>query len=131
MQAAVLSNVVQRLQVTVSQVNHVDVVAHAGAVNGRVVVTEDVQVLAATHSNLRDEGHQVVRDARRVLTDTAGLVRTNGVEVTQQSNVPLGIGRSQVNEHVLDVLLGAAVAGLRIHVHLLNQRAWTRAHRTR
>ena len=122
MQAAVLSNVVQRLQVTVSQVNHVDVVAHAGTINGRVVVTEDVQVLAATHSNLRDKGHQVVRDARRVLTDTTGLVRTNGVEVTQQSNIPLGVGSSQINQHVLNVLLGAAVAGLRIHVHLLDQR---------
>ena len=49
-------------------------------------------------------------------------MRTNGVEVTQQSNVPLGVGRSQVDQHILDVLLGAAVAGLRIHVHLLNQR---------
>ena len=53
----------QRRDVAGGEVDDVDVVAHAGAVGRRVVVAEHAQPLAAPDRHLRDEGHQVVRDA--------------------------------------------------------------------
>lgn len=56
-------------------------------------VTEDHQLLALAGSDLREEGKEVVGDALGVLAhDTAG-VGTGGVEVAEESTVPLlGLG---------------------------------------
>ena len=48
-----------------------DVVAHARAVRRRVVVTEDLQFGTLTDRDLGDKGHQVVRNAARILADEA------------------------------------------------------------
>lgn len=55
--------------VTGCQVAHVDVVAHAGAVGGGVVVAKDLNGLELAHGDLGDIGHQVVGDALGVLAD--------------------------------------------------------------
>lgn len=59
----------------------------------RHTVTEDHQLLALASGNLCEEREQVVRHTLGVLAhDTAG-VGTSGVEVTEQSTVPLlGLG---------------------------------------
>ena len=121
-QTAVLANVIQRLKVTIGKIDDVNVIAHTGAIDGGVVVAEHVQMLAAADCNLSDKWHQVVGNTRRILTDTPGFMRTHGVEVAQQSDIPAVIGSRQVYEHVFDMLLGAAVAGLCIHIQLLNER---------
>lgn len=53
------------------QANHVDVVAHGGAVIGCVVVAPDAQVIPPANCHLGDIGHEVVGDALRVFTDQA------------------------------------------------------------
>ena len=57
--------------VTRCQVAHVDVVAHAGAVGGGVVVAKDLNGLELAHGDLGDIGNQVVGDALGVLADQA------------------------------------------------------------
>ncbi len=54
---------------TGGEVLDVDVVAQRGPVGSGVVAAEDAQLLAPTDRHLRDERHEVVRDALRVLAD--------------------------------------------------------------
>ena len=61
----------ERGDVAGGEVLDVDVVAHAGAVGGVVVVAEDLQLVAPADRHLGDVGHQVVGDAGRVLADRA------------------------------------------------------------
>ena len=68
------------------KIDHVDIVAHAGAVGRVVIVAEDVEMIAAADRHLRDEGHEVVGDAARVLADESAAVRADGVEVAQQAD---------------------------------------------
>lgn len=56
---------------------------------GDLTVSEDEQLLALASRDLGQQGQQVVRDTLGVLShDTTG-VSTSGVEVTEQSTVPL------------------------------------------
>ena len=91
------------------QVDDVDVVAHAGAVRGGVVVAEHPQPRQLPDRDLRDEGQQVVRDAVRVLADPAAGVRAHRVEVAQDRDVPRRAERYQVAEDLLDHQLRPAV----------------------
>ena len=91
------------------QIHHVDVVAHAGAVRGGVVVAEDVHLFQLAHGDLGDVGHQVVGDAVGVLADEAGLVGTDGVEVAQQGHVQAGVGLADIGQDALGEGLGGAV----------------------
>lgn len=83
------AQVVEGLQVTISQVENVDVVTDGSAVVGVVVITEDEQLLALAGGNLGEEGQQVVGDTLGVLTHDTGGVSTGGVEVTEESTIPL------------------------------------------
>ena len=69
------------------QIHHMDVIAHAGAVRGGVVVAEHVQLFQRAHGHLGDVGHQVVGDAVGVLADEAALVGADGVEIAQQGHI--------------------------------------------
>jgi hypothetical protein len=55
----------QRSDVGLREVDHMDVVAHAGAVACGVVVAEDQHFVAKSRGRLRDKGNQVVRHAAR------------------------------------------------------------------
>ena len=65
----------------------------AGNEGGNRTIAEDEQLLALASGNLSEQGEKVVRDTLGILAhDTAG-VSTSGVEVTEQSTVPLlGLG---------------------------------------
>ena len=91
------------------QVDHVDVVAHAGAVMRGVVVAEDVQLLQLADGDLGDVGHEVVGDVVGVLADEAALVGADGVEVAQQRDVQARVGLAVVHQDALDEELGGAV----------------------
>ena len=91
------------------QIDDVDVVAHAGAVRGGVVVAEDVHLFQLAHGHLGDVGHQVVGDAVGVLADEAGLVGTDGVEVAQQGHVQAGVRLADIGQDALGEGLGGAV----------------------
>ena len=91
------------------QVHDVDVVAHTGAVGGGVVVAEDVDFFQLADGDLGDVGHQVIGDAVGVLADEAGLVGTDGVEVTQQGHVQLRVSLADIGQDALGEGLGGAV----------------------
>ena len=91
------------------EVADVDVVADAGAVGGVVVVAEDAQLGAFADGHLGDVGHQVVGDAVGVLPYPAAGVRADGVEVSQEDDVPFGVGLLDVHEDLFEHALGPAV----------------------
>ena len=86
-----------------------DVVAHAGAVGRVVVAAEDLQELALAHRDLGDVGHQVVRDAARVLAEGAAGVRAHRVEVAQVGDRPARGAALELAQHLLAQQLGHAV----------------------
>ncbi len=91
------------------EVADVDVVAHAGAVGGVVIIAKDMDGLALADGGLRDVGYEVVGDALGVLAHEARGVRADGVEVAEKHDVPLGVGGVEVGEDLLDHPLGPAV----------------------
>src|SRR5439155_7644912 len=65
----------QRRKMAACEIDHVDVVAYAGAVARRVVAAEHPKSVAKAHGDLGDIGHDVVRNTLRVLTDQSARVR--------------------------------------------------------
>ena len=100
-EAAVLGELPERGDVAAGEVDDVDVVAHAGAVVGGIVVAVDVQLLKLADGHLGYVGHQVVGDAARILADESALVRADGVEVAQQRDVHRRVGGAVVHEYAL------------------------------
>jgi len=100
----------------------VDVVAHAGAVGGRVVGAEDVEVRPLANGHLLDERHQVVRDALRILADLPRRVGSDRVKVAQQAHVPSIVGRGHVAKDELVHELRLAVRVRRARRELLRHR---------
>ena len=94
---------------TLREIDHMDVVAHAGAVNRRPVAAEDAQPFASANGHLRDEGHQIIGHSLRVLTDAPARMRTNRIEVTQIADRPGRIRGGQILQDELDHPLGAAI----------------------
>ncbi len=103
------------------QIHHVDIVAHAGAVGGVIIIAEHAKLFQPAQRRLGDVGHQVIGDAGGILPDEAGFVRANGVEVTQQHHRPCGVGRGDIAQNLLTHEFGPAVgvgaAQRRILVH--------------
>ena len=91
----------QRFQVSLCQIHHVDVVAHTGTVGRGVVVAPDVHKLPPAHRHLRHKGQQVIGRALRVLPDQPAGVGAHRVEITQYGNAPIRVAAVQVAQHVL------------------------------
>ncbi|MNL69305.1 hypothetical protein D3C87_1941520 [compost metagenome] len=51
---------------SVGQIHNVNVITHARAVFGWVIIAKDRQRITTPHGNLRDVRHQVIRNALRV-----------------------------------------------------------------
>ncbi len=83
-----------------SQIHDVNVVAHAGAVRGCVVIPEHVQMRAEADCHLRHEGHEVVRRALRIFTDQSARVRADRIEVAENPDAPRGIASLQIPQHL-------------------------------
>ena len=94
---------------TASKVNDVDVVAYARTVLGVVVVTEYGETSELADGNLRNIGHEVVRNALGVFTDQSGFMRTDGVEVTEKNDGKIRIRESSILQDHFDHILGPAV----------------------
>ena len=115
-QTLVLLDGLQGTYMSVGQIDHVDVVTHAGTVMGVIVITEYTQFLAHSDGRLCNVGHEVVGDAVGILANQAALMCTDGVEVAEQHDVPFGICLLDVHEHLLQHGFGPAV---RIGAHAL------------
>ena len=113
MHAGFISQFFHRRDVAVGQVHHVNVVAHAGAIFGWVVVAEYRQRFTTADRDLRDIRHQVVRDALRIFTHIARRMRADRVEVAQQRDAPVRLRFLQVSEDLLDHQLAFTVRALR------------------
>eukprot|EP00968_Pinguiococcus_pyrenoidosus_P014937 scaffold1370_cov271-Pinguiococcus_pyrenoidosus.AAC.5 len=99
------------LGVALGQVHHVNVVPHARAVRGVVVVAEDAELLSPPDGDLAHVGHEVVGGAMRVFADEPRRVGAHGVEISQDRDPPvlaLGAPR-EVAEDLLNHELGPAV----------------------
>ena len=116
----------QRHDMAARQINHMDVIAHAGAVRRRPIVPEHTQQRQASRCHAGDEGHQVVGNARWVFADQAALVRAHRVEVPQRGNPPGRVGRGQIGQNPL-----AGKLGLRIGVGCRKRRGLVQRHRGR
>ncbi len=92
----------QRGHVAAREINHMDVVAHAGSVRGVVVVAEHPNAFQLSHGYLRHIGKQVVGDALGVLADKPAFVGADGVEVAQEHDVPLVIAHVKIGEDLLE-----------------------------
>ena len=108
-ESAVLLQLVQGRHMALGQVHHMDVVPHAGAVMGGPVAAEDVEAFQLSRRHLGDIGHQIIGNAVGVLADFPGGMGADGVEVTQERHVQIGVCRAAVGENPFQHQLGVAV----------------------
>lgn len=101
--------VVERSQVPLGQVHHVNVVSNPGAVGCGVVDAEHVQAVSQAGRHLGDVGHEVVGRAVGLLPQLATGVSAHGVEVAQDGHLPTWVSRLHVTQHVFGHEFGAAV----------------------
>jgi len=104
------------------QVHHVDVIAHAGAIVGVIIVAKDAELLQLARGHLGDVGHQIIGNAGGILANAAGLVGADGVEVAQQHHTPLGVSGHHTLQDLFDHILGPAIGvGTALAEHILPQ----------
>ena len=78
----------ERRHVTLGQVGHMDVVAHAGTVVRRIVIAEDFNLRPLPERDLHEDGKEIIGRACRRLADLTGSIRTRRVEVAEQRDSP-------------------------------------------
>ena len=83
------------------EIDDMDVIAHAGAVVGVVVVAENAQILELADGGLRDIGHEVIRYAPGILADETAGMSADGVEIAQQHYAPRGVSLYIVAQYLL------------------------------
>lgn len=116
----VIAEVVQGDEVALGEVDDVDIIADGGTVAGRVVVSKDQELVAITGGDFAEEREQIKGNTLGVLAHDASGVGTAGVEIAQDSAVPLLVGLASlleaaalsidlVGDDILDDGLGAAV----------------------
>ena len=91
------------------QVHHMDVIPHAGAVRGGIVVAEDGELLPDPRRHLGDIGHQIVGHAAGPFADQSAGMGADGIEITQQDRRQFPVRRGRVGEDLFDHELGPAV----------------------
>ena len=109
--ALVVSQFLDGFYMAACQVNNMDVIADTSSVRSIVVITENADALEFSDGNLCDIRKQVVRDALRILSDKAALMRSDRVEVTKQDNIPFRICGVNVGQNLLEHAFCPAVWG--------------------
>mmetsp|Transcript_15500 Transcript_15500/g.31468 ORF Transcript_15500/g.31468 Transcript_15500/m.31468 type:complete len:223 (+) Transcript_15500:380-1048(+) len=99
---------VQGLHVTLRKVFHMQVVPHTCSVNCWPVVSEYAQLFFSSHCHLLDEGKEVCRDLGR-LSDAPTRVGSDWVEVPEDGDLPVLVGRVEVGEDLLHHEFGLSV----------------------
>ena len=100
--ALVVSQFLDGFYMAACQVNNMDVIADTSSVRSIVVITENADALEFSDGNLCDIRKQVVRDALRILSDKAALMRSDRIEVTKQDNIPFRICGVDVGQNLLE-----------------------------
>ena len=117
-----LHGVIKRRQMPARQIDHMDIIAHAGAVGGVVIAAEHAQARQQPRRHLRHIRHQVVRNAVRILADQPALMRADGVEIAQQAHGHIRRGMRRIGQNLLDHHLRPAVGVGRARGHALAER---------
>ena len=76
---------------TFRQVHNMDVVPDTGTIGRGVVIAKHMDFFKFSHRDLGNIGHQIVGDAVGVFSYQAGGMRADGIEVTKQRYIQLGI----------------------------------------
>ena len=83
--ALVVSQFLDGFYMAACQVNNMDVIADTSSVRSIVVITENADALEFSDGNLCDIRKQVVRDALRILSDKAALMRSDRVDLMMKN----------------------------------------------
>ena len=94
--------VFQRLQMTLSQIDHMQIIAQAGSVGRGIVVAEYGELFQLPRGNAGNIGHEIVGNPVRILAQQAGFVRADGIEIAQQHGAEVRIRGSVIPQNLLD-----------------------------
>ena len=94
---------------SLSQVNYIDIVADAGSIRSIIIVTEDGEFLANTHSSLSYVRNQVVWHTIWQLTNLCRWMSTDWVEVSQDDALDVSTAMDIVCDDLLVHLLGITI----------------------
>ncbi|GMS91303.1 hypothetical protein PENTCL1PPCAC_13478, partial [Pristionchus entomophagus] len=79
----------ERIHVSFSQIDHVDVVPHSGSVFRVPLVAVDCQCRQLTHRDLGNKRHEIVGHSVRVFSDHPRRMRPNGIEIAKDDDVSI------------------------------------------
>ena len=96
---AVFLNCAKRSNMCTRKIHNMDKVANSGSIMSRIVVPKDPQFLTETHRCLGNVWHQIIRDSLGIFTNFSTLMRTNGIKITQQNNIPKIVRAIQIHQH--------------------------------
>ena len=91
-QAGIGGQFVDGFDMADGQVDDMDIVTDAGTVGGGVVVTKNLEMLKFADGHLGNIREEIVGNTLRVFADQSGRMGADGVEVTEDGNVPGRIG---------------------------------------
>jgi hypothetical protein len=78
------------------EIDNVNVVTYACSTMCGIVTTEDREFVQSAYGNLGDVGKQVVGYSVGIFTDISTFVRTDGIETSQQRNIPITVGELNI-----------------------------------
>ena len=107
--ALVGRRVFQCFQMAYRQINHMEVVPLAGAVWCGIVAAEDRQLFQLSCCHATDVWHQVIGNSIGIISQQAGLVGTNGIEIPQQDSAEVRVGSYIVRQNPLNHHLRPAI----------------------
>jgi hypothetical protein len=108
-EASALFELLKRQKMAFGKIHHVDIVPHACPVWCWVVISENAKRIAPPGCDLRNEGHQVIRDPLRIFANPSTLMRAHRIEIPKNGDPPLIVGPKKILEHFFDHQLGSAI----------------------
>ena len=72
------------------QIDNMNVVANAGTVRSGIITAPDIDLFFAFDRNSRNKGNQVRWNSRGIFTDPAAFMSSDGIEVSQDRDAPVG-----------------------------------------
>src|SRR5205823_1602179 len=94
---------IERGNVTLRKIDHMNIVSHTRAVVSRIIISKHVDVRPPTTRDTRHHGSKIVRRTAWRFTDLPRWVRTCRIEVAQEREPPLGIaGGDVLQDHLHD-----------------------------
>src|SRR6185437_5321275 len=87
---------------TGGEVNDMNEVTDASAIRRIIVVAPDLQLFLSSNRHLPHKWQQVVRNANRIFSDHPAFVRADRIEISQDGDLPGGVGFIKIPQHFLE-----------------------------